>query len=281
MPHQGLVASALRNGIPQIMPVAHMLLANKKVEHFFTCAQQVAAIRSYMTTPQALCSLCCAGVLFVAAAAAALTASVVLGLLVAFGLVLALGFMVAQVLEKRREALREAIPDALRSMSVCSHAGFSLLQTFQQVAKEADEPLRSLFLTAVHDLETGRTVSEALEAFRKNADVSELAFVAVALDIQHRAGGSLKQVLEAARDAVESELNLKRSLRVQTAQAKLSARIVSVMPFVLITIFSLLSPGFLTPFFGSLLGIVLLGLAASMQLAGIYLVRRLLDVKVD
>jgi tight adherence protein B len=243
--------------------------------------QIVASIRSYITTPEALCSLCCAGSFLVIVVASVFTASLALGLLVAAGVVLALNFMVSQTLEKRRESLREAIPDALRSMSVCSHAGFSLLQTFQQVAKEVDEPLRSLFLTAVHDLETGLTVSEALSTLKKNADVTELAFIAVALDVQHRAGGSLRQVLEAACDAVESELTLKRSLRVQTAQAKLSARIVSVMPFLLIALFSFISPGFLAPFFASFLGFSLLGVATWMQMAGIFLVRRLLSAGVD
>ena len=48
---------------------------------------------------------------------------------------------------------------------------------------------------------------------------SELAFIAVALDVQHASGGSLASVLDAARESVEGEIELERSLRVQTAQA--------------------------------------------------------------
>jgi len=277
----GLIAAVLRNGIPQMRLFARAVLANKRAERFFTRMQGMLSQRSYMTTAQALCSLYGAGVVLVALAGWALAASAVVGLVLAVGAVIASSFVVSRALEKRREAMREAIPDALRSMSVCSHAGFSLLQTFQQVASEVDEPLATLFLTAVHDLETGRTVSEALDAFKCGVDVSELSFVAVALDVQHRAGGSLSQVLEAAHDSVESELGLKRTLRVQTAQAKLSARIVSVMPFILIALFSFISPGFLAPFFSSPVGFFLLGLAALMQVSGIFLVRRLLNVGID
>jgi len=279
--HKGLVASLLRNGIPQMKPFARMLLSHKKVKHFFRGMQKAVSAHPYTTTEQSLCSLYTTGVLLVVVAGWMLTASIVLGLVFAAGAILASAFAVSRMQEKGRDALREAIPDALRSMSACSYAGFSLLQTFQQVSKEVNEPLRSLFLTAFHDLETGRTVSESLDAFKKNVDVSELAFVTVALDVQHKAGGSLQQVLEAARDSVESELALKRSLRVQTAQAKLSARIVSVMPFILVALFSLISPGFLDPFFRSFTGIALLGIAAFMQIAGILLVRRLLNVGID
>ena len=89
----------------------------------------------------------------------------------------------------------------------------------------------------------------------------------------------MRQVLEAARDTVKGELALRRSLRVQTAQAKLSARIVAVMPFILVTAFSLASPNFLMPFFTSLPGIALFAIAITMQLAGILLVRKALVVE--
>ena len=56
---------------------------------------------------------------------------------------------------------------------------------------------------------------------------------------------TIAQVLEAAADTVKGELALRRALRVQTAQAKLSARVVVVMPFVLVAAFSLASPDFL------------------------------------
>ena len=78
---------------------------------------------------------------------------------------------------------------------------------------------------------------------------------------------------------VKDTLSLRRSLRVQTAQAKLSARIVVVMPFILVAAFSLVSPDFLMPFFTSVFGYALLGLALVMQVAGIVLVRRALSVE--
>ena len=90
----------------------------------------------------------------------------------------------------------------------------------------------------------------------------------------------MAQVLNAARETVESELALERSLRVQTAQAKLSARIVTVMPFLLIALFSLASNDFLAPFFTSIAGMAMLALAFSMQVAGFLLVRHMLKVEV-
>ena len=86
-------------------------------------------------------------------------------------------------------------------------------------------------------------------------------------------------VLEAAGDSVKGELSLRRSLRVQTAQAKLSARVVGVMPFILVAIFALVSPDFLDPFFTNAFGYGLLATAIVMQVAGVLLVHRALSVE--
>ena len=183
--------------------------------------------------------------------------------------------------ERRRDALRDAVPDALHAMGACFQAGFSLLQTFQQLAREVKGPLRSRFKSASMRLETGQSISAAIDELRRGDASSELAFVAVALDVQHEAGGSMRPVLEAARDTVEGELELRRSLKVQTAQARLSARVVTVMPFVLVAVFSLISEGFLTPFFTSIAGMGLLSLAILMEVAGVLAVRRMLSVEVS
>ena len=89
----------------------------------------------------------------------------------------------------------------------------------------------------------------------------------------------MKQVLDAATDTVKGELALRRTLRVQTAQAKLSARVVVIMPFVLVAAFSLASPDFLMPFFSGPIGYALLAVAIAMQVVGIVLVRRALAVE--
>ncbi len=182
--------------------------------------------------------------------------------------------------DAEREAMRAAVPDALHSMGACFQAGFSLQQTFRHLAQETKGPLGMRFNQAAGRLEAGQGVEGALQALMQDAAVPELRFVVVALDVQHQSGGSLRPVLEAARDAVESQLALRRSLRVQTAQARLSARVVTAMPFALIAVLSAVSKGFLEPFFANAAGLALLGVALAMQLAGVLAVRRMLAVEV-
>lgn len=277
----GRLAWRLRNGFAWIMPAAKILLRSKRATDLVEEALWAVRARGYAASKESLLTFFLAVVVLAACVVGLLTRSLVCGIALAACLCALVVVWLRAAWDKRREASREAVPDALRSMGVCFQSGLSLLQTLKQVASEAKGPMKALFERSAHQMETGGSVEDALSALRGGSMVPELAFVAVALDVQHQAGGSMKQVLDAARETVEGEMELRRSLRVQTAQAKLSARVVSVMPFALIALFSLISEGFLAPFFSSPWGLALLGLAFGMQAAGIIIVRRMLAVEVD
>lgn len=182
---------------------------------------------------------------------------------------------------KRNISMREEIPEALRTLAMSFRSGHSLPQVLSDSSVESKGYLSHLFSVASNRIEMGATPEEALSVMRGNSRVPELSFVAVALDIQHQSGGGIALVLESAMDSIEGELKLARSLRVQTAQAKLSASIVTIMPFVLIALFSLFSPDFLSPFFASVTGMVILATALIMQLTGVLIVRKMLNVGGD
>lgn len=270
----------LRRGVRWAKPLARFLLRIRSVAALAEEAAWAIGSRGGATTAEALLSVAVAALAIVVPLLSLAASSVVCGLAVGGCACACAAAWLRTLQDRRREALGEAVPDALRSMGVCFQSGLSLIQTFQQVAAEAKGPLSSLFEQAFHRLEVGQSTDQALSVLRGLASVPELAFVAVALDVQHQAGGSMKRVLDAARDSVESQMELRRSLRVQTAQAKLSARVVSVMPFVLMALFSLVSNDFLAPFFESPLGLAVLGAALGMQAAGIAVVRRMLKVEV-
>lgn len=276
-----LVARVLRRGFMPLKGIARKLLRVPKVSRIVHDAEQLLVAHGVFTTSEALLSVAVEALLCVTLVGSFLAQTPIFGLAVAFCVGGSFCAMVNSAKERRRNALREAVPEVLRSMEVCFRSGFSLYQTFQQVAQESSGPMKRLFSRATNALETGQTTSEALSLIQREAAVPELSFIAMALDVQHQTGGSMGKVLESVRESVESELELMRSLKVQTAQAKLSARIVSIMPFALVGLFSLVSEDFLAPFFSSVLGFALMTVALLMLAAGVFVVRRMLKVEVD
>ena len=275
---RALLEWRLRNGFGTILPLSDRLLGIGRIDSVLSDAVLLLESRGIATSKKPLLSVIL-GVLIVLSLASGLITGGVVGMIAVPACVLAIMIAImGNQSDKREEAVREAVPIALESMSACFGSGFTLLQTFQQVALDVPDPLESTFNRSAHILEMGGSAQAALSELQEGVCASELAFVAVALDVQHQSGGAMRQVLDAATDTVKGELALRRALRVQTAQAKLSARVVAVMPFILIAAFSMVSPDFLSPFFKSPAGYALLFAALAMQAAGIALVRRALAV---
>ena len=275
----GLLAWRLRNGFKWLLAPAELLMRNARVHRLAEELCVMTSQRNMPSTPPAALSCLLALVAGIALAAGALSGSPIAAAACPLCAACLIATLASNARDKRDEEVREAVPEALESMSSCFGSGFTLLQTFRQVAADTPGALGETFSRSAHVLEMGGSAEKALAGLREGAHASQLAFVAVALDVQHQSGGAMRQVLDAATDTVKGELALRRSLRVQTAQAKLSARVVVVMPFILVAAFSLASPDFLSPFFSSVPGYALLGLAVVMQLAGVMLVRRALAVE--
>lgn len=268
----------LSDGVPAFKGLAPIALRSRRVALFVDCLAVEVQAAGRACTRESVATCLAFAVLVAGVAAFVLSGSLVCVLAIWACLFLGLGAWVSKRCEKRREEMREGIPEALQSMKACFQTGYSLSQTIGEVEQGCSGALKELFSKVSGVLETGGSTDAALDELKRGSTEPELVFLATALEIQHRTGSSMLRILEATRQSVSDELELKRSLRTQTAQAKLSAQIVTVMPFALIGLFSLVSPGFLSPFFESPMGLVLLAVALGMQASGIVLVGKMLKV---
>jgi tight adherence protein B len=196
-----------------------------------------------------------------------------------------LAVLVAGCAYARRDARRaarllEQLPDAMRWLGICATSGLTLTQAFEHTAEGLRAPLADEFAQVVCDLQTGKGVEEALKSLSVRVALPEMDYLSVALSVHKRTGGPLHVLLERSAEAATGSANLRRTLRVQTAQARLSVWIVTLMPLGILLVVSCVSPGYLAPFFTSVLGFALFGGAVSMEVAGVAMVRRILGLKV-
>ena len=274
----GTYAHLVRNGIPLFTGIARLFLRVKFADDFVRNLAAWMRTRGYATKKDALASLLL-GVLLGAGLLSAAVARNFVALIAAPALIVtALVLRMQSARDSQDDALREGVPGALSVMSECFQSGYSLVQTLQMVADQSSAKLSQVFGKCASMLQLGASSGEALAALRTETNVSELSFVAVALDVQHQTGGSIASVLGAAEQMVQDKIDLRRSLRVQTAQAKLSARVVCLMPFILAFVLSLVSDGFMAPFFSSPAGLVMLCVALLMEAAGVVMVRKMLKM---
>ena len=128
------------------------------------------------------------------------------------------------------------------------------------------------------EVELGATTDVALAAFRERAGSRRVDLLVAAIRLQRRSGGNLAALLRDVAAALEDQVRLEAEARAETAQARFTSTVVLAMPFCLLALYELVSPGTSRRLAGSAIGAWLIGAAVVMQVAGALLVRRLARV---
>ena len=88
-------------------------------------------------------------------------------------------------------------------------------------------------------------------------------------------------VLESVSSMLQQNAEIEEELATKTTQAQLSAKVVALMPLVVLALLSVVSPGYLGRFFESSAGVALLLMAVVLELVGVVLVRQSLDIGLE
>ncbi|MCL2339631.1 MAG: type II secretion system F family protein [Actinomycetia bacterium] len=275
---QMILASLIRNGWPLLRWPAAQLLRVKAWQTLTNRFWQYLVPRYPQSHLPALSELLLAGNLLVSLLVGLLSHQFWLAGVALLLMPLLWSNLLAKHLAKRWVLMRDQIPDTLQCLGFCFLSGCSLQQAFQQTTAETPEPLRSELAKVSDDLQSGMGVWEALSALEQRNRIMELGYLAVALEIQHRTGGSFKDLLDAVAVSVRSAGELKRQLQVQTAQSRLSFKVVAGLPLALVAVMSIAVDGYLATFFTSVEGFGLLLIATLLEVTGILLIRRTLGV---
>jgi tight adherence protein B len=122
------------------------------------------------------------------------------------------------------------LPDVMRALAAAVRAGRSLPQALEAARDEAREPMRALLAHAVGRLSVGAPLSEALDAFSNECGTHDAALVVETLKIGRAAGGNLPLILDVAVESLSERDRIARDRRATSAQAKMSALVVGLMP---------------------------------------------------
>lgn len=277
---KGFLLNVLRNGFRPFKKISKFMFQrfkplNEHLESFVVVCNE----KNIKTNKDSLMSI----ILFICVVSGTLS-GIIFSSLAAFFTIFILVFVLfflytKSLIDKRDQSIRNSVPDLISSLSICFGAGYTILQSFEQIIKETKGNIKNLFTRCLNTLNSGQTIHDTLNILKSENGIPELSFVAVALDVQHQTGGSIRPVLDSAKVMVESKLDLLQKLKVQTAQAKLSARIVIILPFILLALFSIFSPNFLNAFFSSFLGIVIFCIAITLEVAGVLMLNNMLKVE--
>jgi len=174
----------------------------------------------------------------------------------------------------------EQLTDALGTMSNALRAGFSISQAFESVAESDMHPISDEFALLLQQMRVGVSFDDALASLDKRIGSDDLTLVVTAIDIARKTGGNLTEIFDSISDTIRARMRIERKVRTLTAQGRLQGIIVSLMPFFLCGVMTVMKPGMMIPFLTSLNGIVCLAGASVMVMIGWIIIRKIVTIKV-
>jgi tight adherence protein B len=181
---------------------------------------------------------------------------------------------------RRREKFCNQLPDAIDLMVAVLRSGHSVAQAVKAIAQEVPAPTGPEFETVLHRMNLGQPLSEALSYSARRFRSYELDLMRKAVGIQAEVGGSLAELLDKTNVTLRDRLKLARQLKVITAQSRLSAKIVGLLPVVLVLFLNSLTPGYMQLLLSDEMGRMLFVIAIVLEVLGLYIMVRMSTLKI-
>lgn len=195
------------------------------------------------------------------------------------GFYLAFQFLGMQA-ERKKSLFLQEFPEAIDMMIRGVKAGLNIGRIMKLVSMEAKEPLAGEFRTISQKFDLGVEPEKALTDAADKIDVEEFRFLVVALILQIENGGMLGDILQNLADIVRKRLELALKLKAMSAEARMSAIIISVLPFIFAGIMALINPSHMQEFFKPGSGQTMLKIFITLFCMGTFFMIKATKIKV-
>ncbi len=181
---------------------------------------------------------------------------------------------------KRIRDFEEQLPEALDMIVNSLRSGFTFELAIKMVAQELPDPLAYEFAVVFEEQNLGVPLADALEGLRFRVPSDDLDILIITLILHRRTGGNLTEVLEKASSTIRDRFRLKREVRTKSAHGRFSGFVLIMMPLVMIAILFTLAPDYFQMMLDEKVGQYLLITAVIMQIIGIFIIRKIINIKI-
>lgn len=189
-------------------------------------------------------------------------------------------FYVAYRKHLRMRAFAQEFPDALDLLVSALRAGLSFSAAMQIVAEESPEPVRGEFAITVEEQSLGLDFRESLVNLTRRVDSLDLRFFVTAVILQRDTGGNLAEILDNTSKLIRDRFRILGDIKTFTAQGRLTGIILTLLPVCIGLFTFVMTPDYFRPMIESPSGRFALWFAAGMQLTGIFVIRKIVNIKV-
>ena len=180
----------------------------------------------------------------------------------------------------RLQKIEAQLPEAADFLARALRAGHSFSNVLQMVGDELNEPISGEFKMAHEEINYGVPMNEALQNLAARIPLTDLRYLVIAVLVQRESGGNLAEVLVSIARIIRARLKLLGQVRVLSAEGRMSAWVLGLMPVVMIGVMALVNPQYIRLLWTDPSGIKLLWYAAGMVALGVVWMRKVIRIRI-
>lgn len=181
---------------------------------------------------------------------------------------------------KRLSTFEQQLPDALDLMGRALRAGHAFSSALKMVGDEMSEPVAGEFRTTFDELNYGISLQDALQNMAVRVPSDDLRYFVVAVLIQRETGGNLTELLDSISALIRERLKLMGLIQVLSAEGRLSAWILGVLPFAMGFYMYLVNPKMMSLLWTDPFGFKLMWMMLVIMVVGVFWMRRVIRIHV-
>jgi tight adherence protein B len=189
-------------------------------------------------------------------------------------------FWLASQRKKRIELFERQIPEALDLMGRALRAGHAFPTAVKMVGDEMADPIGKEFRILFDETNYGIPQNEALMRLSDRVPVDDLRYFVVAVMIQRESGGNLAELLDKIAAIVRARLKLLGDVRTLSAEGRMSAWVLGLLPFAVGLVVNIVNPKFMAVLWTDPAGLRMVGGALLMMVFGVLWMRKIIQIRV-
>lgn len=182
-------------------------------------------------------------------------------------------------IDRRKKAFTEQLGDCLTTVANALRAGYSFQQAMDVVAREMEPPMSTEFARVTADVAMGVNLETALEQMNRRMNSSDFELVVTAVLIQREVGGNLALILDTISDTINERIRMKREINSLTAQGRLSAWVLLILPFVVAAFCYFFNNEQFMMLFNEESGRTAMIVAVVLEIVGFFVIQKIVDIE--
>ncbi|MBI3289178.1 MAG: type II secretion system F family protein [Elusimicrobia bacterium] len=190
------------------------------------------------------------------------------------------GWLLRNIRFRRGLKCESQLMDAMILMSNGLKSGIDLIGCLEMVQKDCLPPISEEFGLCIKNYRLGTSIERALEGVDERVQSRLLSYMIKAIVIQRSVGGNLTKIFDRIVENIREESKLTEKTAAMTAQQRIQAIVVGIMPWVMLIIMFAFQPGPMKEFYFTGLGVLTLMFCTVWIGIGMKIVNKLGDISV-